>query len=486
MNTAGKKSRRNITQLPARSGGLKQLTPAQARSWTKKRDGLLACCVSKGAKYFGGSRAKIYTGRLSPGCLRCAAGTYSCVFLTERCNRSCYFCQQDRSAWKHQHFKAKELMNGLMFSSPEGYIRYLAGYGYKGVGFSGGEPFLEFDRLLLYVKKIRRALGGKVYLWAYTNGDLVSEDKLKALAAAGLDELRFDLSARNYDLAPLRLAVRHLPAVTVEIPAIPEDLGTVVSLLPELRALGVKHLNLHQLQYTEQNRRAFRGRGYTAARREGAGQSLVLESEITALKIIKSALGPGPAPAVHYCGGLYKDQVVARTGTARQAGYLAEKKGFSPATGSLTAACLLRTLYWRGGAKEMEAARRRWNREKPGCCSLAGGRLFLHPSLLTHKCLEGKKVTAAYSRFLLKRINSPRAAAESELLSEVGLPNSAVRLLFKGIFLEGRPLKEAAGRLLKTSGQLRPDPRRLKAAAEAFYLGFEGREFTPAGLPAYL
>lgn len=76
----------------------------------------------------------------------------------------------------------------------------------KGVGFSGGEPLLVGDRLLAHISAIRQELGESIYLWMYTNGDMVNREVLQKLRAAGLDEIRFDLSARSYNLDPVILA----------------------------------------------------------------------------------------------------------------------------------------------------------------------------------------------------------------------------------------------------------------------------------------
>ncbi|HNW44241.1 MAG TPA: radical SAM protein [Elusimicrobiales bacterium] len=474
----------------------KEFTSGEYRRLTAARDRLLRACVSRGAAYLQGNRSKIYTGTLSPGCLRCSGGTFLCLFLTEKCSRSCFFCLQDRSGPQVREYEAVEIMNGSRFSSPEDCIKHLRCLGYRGVGFSGGEPFLEFEKLLRYVKKIRSALGGGIYIWAYTNGDLSTDKNLRALAAAGLDELRFDLSARNYDLAPVRLAARRVKTVAIEIPAIPEDLNTVVALLPELRSLGVKHLNLHQLRCTRHNFRAFAQRGYAVVRPKASAETSVPESEITALKIIKAALDGGGGLAVNYCSSLYKDRFLTRTGRARLAAYQAGNGGGSPEEGAPTGAGLLRRLYWEGDPRELRAAMRRWNLEAPGSCSLSGSRLFLQPRLLERRELQDKTVTAAYHYVFLKRKgpsgggpfpgNAPGrpGIVESATLAEVALPDRVSKLLFKGLFLDGLTVEEAAGLAADQAPPGRGRLRSLKASGQ-FRDKFEDYEFLSGKLPGY-
>ena len=49
---------------------------------------------------------------------------------------------------------------------------------------------MTFDRVMLFLKTLRSKVPHPSYLWMYTNGLLVTEDKLKALRDNGLDEIR--------------------------------------------------------------------------------------------------------------------------------------------------------------------------------------------------------------------------------------------------------------------------------------------------------
>jgi hypothetical protein len=73
------------------------------------------------------------------------------------------------------------------------------------------------------------------------------------LSELGLDEIRFNLAATGYThpevLEHVKKAVRNLPVVTVEIPAIPEDAAALLAALPVWADLGVRYLNLHELMF---------------------------------------------------------------------------------------------------------------------------------------------------------------------------------------------------------------------------------------------
>jgi pyruvate formate-lyase activating enzyme-like uncharacterized protein len=124
--------------------------------------------------------------------------------------------------------------------------------GVTGVGFSGGEPLLEAARLFHLATALRTRLP-ELYLWVYTNGRRLSARLLERMAQAGIQELRFNMAATGYRdeavTGMLRLAVDLLPAVSVEVPAIPEDAETLRAALPIWRRAGVRYLNLHELTY---------------------------------------------------------------------------------------------------------------------------------------------------------------------------------------------------------------------------------------------
>ena len=187
----------------------------------------------------------IHLGDLSPGCLACKSGQWDCLFLAMRCNLKCAFCLTP------QHLADLSMRSALGPDLSALCSRY-ARAGVRGVGFSGGEPLLQPELLLQWVGLLRRELPD-LYLWAYTNGVLLTADLLGKLAEAGLDELRFNVAATAY-VNPhvermLGEAARRLPAAAVEVPAIPEHRPRLLDAIAAWADEGVKFLNLHELIY---------------------------------------------------------------------------------------------------------------------------------------------------------------------------------------------------------------------------------------------
>jgi pyruvate formate-lyase activating enzyme-like uncharacterized protein len=248
---------------------------------------------------WGFQQTKPWVNSLSPGCKLCGEGQWSCLFITGLCNAHCFYCPTS------QEKDEKPQTQRLLFDDPEAYAHYINWFNWMGVSFSGGEPLLVFDRTIRSIEAIRRLCRPDVYIWMYTNGILGSDEKYKRLAVAGIDEIRFDLGATNYHLEVLDGAATFIRNVTVEIPAIPEEVIRLKGLLPQLCALGVTRLNLHQLRLTSHNAEKLLQHPYTYLHGE---QPTVLESELAAFELLAFVVEEGLSIGVNYCNFQYKNR----------------------------------------------------------------------------------------------------------------------------------------------------------------------------------
>lgn len=262
----------------------------------EKRTQLIAETKGKAGYLFNGT--KPFAHAVSPGCRLCGEGHWSCLFVNNRCNCNCFYCPAP------QIDTAIPETQGLTFENPENYIAYIKKMGLKGVALSGGEPLLTFDKTIDFLTKIKKEFGSSVYVWMYTNGTLLDEEKATKLAETGLDEIRFDLTATDYNTKKLKLALGKIPNVTVEIPAIPDEIEQLKNMVVELDSLGVNFLNLHQIRLTPYNLKNLLNRNYTFLH----GHRLtVLESELAALEIISFVFKQGLKLPVNYCSFHYKN-----------------------------------------------------------------------------------------------------------------------------------------------------------------------------------
>jgi hypothetical protein len=200
---------------------------------------------------------------------------------------------------------------------------------------------------------------------------------LKKLREAGLDEIRFNICARGYDLAPVALAANFIDAVTVEIPSVPEDRTIVQRALKKMEKAGVRHLNLHQLNASEHNYRAFARKNYTFLHQRGIP---ILESELAALSLIRHALDHHLTLSISYCSDAYKARLQGRGYRMRISPWVREEHE------SITSSGYIRRLSMRDSPERLQRrvqtlagqgfGSHLWSMED------SGRELAVHPSLL--------------------------------------------------------------------------------------------------------
>jgi pyruvate formate-lyase activating enzyme-like uncharacterized protein len=301
----------NKKEYGLRYESLRFMTDDEAAEAQKKRSDLLVCLENKVEWGFSGTKADC--GNLSQGCRLCGAGQWSCLFVNNLCNASCFYCPSS------QEEKSVPATNTVMFAAPEEYAAYLKKFGFTGCSISGGEPLLTPKLTLSYIRAVKKAFGSSIYMWMYTNGTLVTDEILINLRDAGLDEIRFDIGAAGYRLDKLKAACGVIPVVTVEIPAVPEDVELMKKLMSELADIGVKHLNLHQLRLTPHNFSEMIKRNYTYIHGESVA---VLESEFAALELMKHAKESGIDLPVNYCSFVYKNRFQGLASRRRNAAFV--------------------------------------------------------------------------------------------------------------------------------------------------------------------
>lgn len=271
------------------------LTPYAGLDYQMRRD-LLLKQIEPDILFKG---TKPYHYNISKGCEICAAGNWSCLFITNICNAKCFYCPAPQNK---EHLPSTQ---GVSFESASEYSDYIKYFDFRGVSFSVGEPFLRFDMVIEYLKTLRKKCNDDLYIWLYTNGILTDKKKLNLLAEEGINEVRFDIGAVNNSIEKVRLAKNIIPNITIEVPAVPEEKEQILALLPKMAEAGVTNLNLHQMRLTHHNAKNIVNRGYTIINAE---QPIVLESEIAALEIINKVKELDLDIGINYCSFHYKNR----------------------------------------------------------------------------------------------------------------------------------------------------------------------------------
>ena len=132
-------------------------------------------------------------------------------------------------------------------------IFYLNQFGSKlsGVSYSGGEPLLYLDKIIKIAECIDNTQK-HIYQWIYTNGLLVNEDVLIKLKSVGINEVRVNLAATDFNdkiVGKLKMVKEIIGKVTIEVPSIREVFKKLVDeeYLYRLEEYGVEQINLSEL-----------------------------------------------------------------------------------------------------------------------------------------------------------------------------------------------------------------------------------------------
>jgi len=238
----------------------------------------------------------LYTRRLPPGCRGCLGGKGSTCFITGKCTRECFFCFNEKPR------RDGMVMHGIPVDSPDEALEIVDRYALRTVGISGGEPLLFPDRVLGMLRAFKRHSAG-LRVDLYTNGDRLTPPLARELREAGLDSVRFNLAAREFDTAPVRLALEHFDEVTVELPVVPERMMELEAMVLELDALGVPFLNIHELFACRENERGVVARGHAAEGKEAGTLQWkpVAEAEEAALSLLLFGLKNTKKLSIYYC-----------------------------------------------------------------------------------------------------------------------------------------------------------------------------------------
>ena len=350
---------------------LRWVTEEQAGQAETQREELLA--FLKGDVLWGFTQTKLDCQNLSAGCGLCGEGTWSCLFINGICNAHCFYCPTEQLS------KSDPMTNSITFARSKDYLDFVKRFNFRGVSLSGGEPLITFDRTLHFASEIKNTFGDRIYLWVYTNGILADREKVIRIKKAGLDEIRFNISVCKYRLEKVKLAVDLIPVVTVEIPAIPEDEELLRKIIVELQAMGVAHINLHQLRCTPHNRKYLDRRNYTFIH---GPKVTILESELCALRMIRFVKENKIDLPVNYCSFVYKHRYQSAGLKKRCAPFLLRPYE------KITESGMIRTLSVQSKPEEMILIAEKL--ERAGCprdlWQLASNktRLYFHESLWKH------------------------------------------------------------------------------------------------------
>lgn len=189
------------------------------------------------------------------GCRSCLLGTgLGAIRKTNKCNLECKFCYNygeldsippvGEGMWEigGTRFYEKDIDLLLsIYNKP------------TGVSYVYLEPFMEIEKYYPVIKKFSNA---NIHQHLYTNGILATEENLKALAEAGLDEIRFNLAATNCSdkvIEKIGIAKQYIKSVGIESPMTPEFFETFLKKKKAILDTKLDFINCAELHLNENN-----------------------------------------------------------------------------------------------------------------------------------------------------------------------------------------------------------------------------------------
>ena len=243
--------------------------------------------------------------RFPRGCRSCLLGTgLSAVRRTNRCNLNCPFCYDygemdlqppiGEGYWEIGGTKYREEdLDLLLSTSPKP----------TGVAYVYLEPFMEIEKYYGFIRKLSEA---GVYQHLYTNGTLATEENLRALGEAGLDELRFNLGATACSdrvIEAIGIAKKHIPMVGVETPMTPEFHDAFLQKKDAVLSTGLDFINCAELHLNPNNLENYRGENMYMYRQ---GYLSPISSHELTLRLMRRAAEERWPIAVHDCSNRTK------------------------------------------------------------------------------------------------------------------------------------------------------------------------------------
>ena len=254
----------------------------------------------EGRTYYVGDDA-----RFPRGCRSCLLGMgLSAVRRTNKCNLQCKFCY-DYGEMDLQPPVGEGMweIGGTKFYADDLPLLLSIDRHPTGIAYVYLEPFMEIEQ---YYDVITRFHAAGIHQHMYTNGTLCTEDNLRALGEAGLDELRFNLGASGAAdrvIDAIAMAKRFIPFVGIETPMTPELFDAFGRKQARILATGLDFMNCAELHLNPNNIENYWGEPLYMARQGYV--SPIWSRELT-LRLMRRAAEERWPIAVHDCSNRTK------------------------------------------------------------------------------------------------------------------------------------------------------------------------------------
>ncbi|OGS49782.1 MAG: hypothetical protein A3K65_01070 [Euryarchaeota archaeon RBG_16_68_12] len=252
-------------------------------------------------------------GALPLGCRQCEEGAKMVLFVTGLCGFHCFYCPVSDEKMYTDVVYADE----KRVTRDEDVLEEARAIRAKGAGITGGDPLVVTDRTCHYIRLLKREFGPEFHIHLYTM--TADPSKVRRLAEAGLDELRFHVppglwarADRSPYVEASRVARGLGVTVGLEVPLIPNRKDELLRLIEWAETEGLAFVNLNELEFSDANYARMKRQGYGIKHDLSYG---VKGADEAALEILQRPWNV----TVHYCTSGYKDGWQLRTRIQRRA-----------------------------------------------------------------------------------------------------------------------------------------------------------------------
>ena len=240
------------------------------------------------------------TGTLPDGCKMCVKGEKLVIFVTGHCPRKCYFCPVSDDKFGSDNIFANE----RKVETDQDLLDEAKAMQARGAGITGGDPLMQLDRTVHYIKLLKQTFGKEFHIHLYTSLNLITENNLKQLQQARLNEIRFHFDFDSDLFWPkLQKALKYDWHVGVELPLVPKK-ETEIKQIIDLIHDKVKFLNLNELEIADNEMSKLAEMGYETKDKYSYA---IKESVQLGLNLIEYAKNKSYNFPIHVCTAKLKD-----------------------------------------------------------------------------------------------------------------------------------------------------------------------------------
>jgi len=239
----------------------------------------------------------VFVGKLPEGCKLCQRGLKSIIFVTGLCPASCFYCPISKERKRDDTYVNEKRVSNLNEIIVE-IIRSAS----LGASLTGGDPLVRLNRTLAIIESLKRFFGKNFHIHLYTSGIGLTIEVLERLERVGLDEIRVHPTSQVLNRLKTLVEASHID-FGIEIPMLPHSVKKTLDLIRYFDKIGIKFVNLNELEFSETNALALLERGYEMNNNYISAKY----SKEDATKVINLVAKEGLSISVHFCPVKVKD-----------------------------------------------------------------------------------------------------------------------------------------------------------------------------------